>query len=248
MSTRVSFKLDLTGPSITVQTACSTSLVATHLACQSLHSGECHAALAGASSVRVPHEQGYLAEKGGIYSLDGHCRSFDAGGTGTIFGSGVAAVLLKRIEDALADGDHIYAVIKGTAVNNDGFRKVSYTAPSMQGQARAMVEAMAAADVAADSIGYVECHATGTRVGDPIEVEALTRAFEMQTERKGFCALGSVKANIGHPEQAAGLAGLIKTALVLDRGTVPPNIHLEAPNPGIDFENSPFFVHRQGIP
>jgi acyl transferase domain-containing protein len=177
LATRVSYKLNLTGPSLTVQTACSTSLVAVHLAGQSLRAGECDMVLAGVSTVRIPHLRGYVAERGQVHSLDGHCRAFDAAGQGAIFGSGVAAVLLRRLEDAVAAGDHIYAVIKSTAVTNDGGRKVSYTAPSVMGQARAMVEALTLSDVAADTIGYVECHAAGTNVGDPLEIQALTRAF-----------------------------------------------------------------------
>src|SRR5262245_7808617 len=242
LATRVSYKLNLTGPSITVQTACSTSLVAVHLACQSLLAGECDVVLAGAATVRTPQVGGYLAEKGNVHSLDGRCRPFDASGTGTIFGSGVAAVLLKRLPDAIADGDHIYAVIKGTAVNNDGGQKVSYTAPSVHGQARAMVEALALADVSPDTIQYVECHATGTVVGDPLEIQALTRAFKTGTDRTGFCVVGSVKGNIGHPEQAAGLAGLIKTALALRHRRIPATLHLVTPNPNIDFAQSPFYV------
>jgi acyl transferase domain-containing protein/surfactin synthase thioesterase subunit/acyl carrier protein len=243
LATRASFKLNLTGPSLTVQTACSTSLVAVHLACQSVASGESHMALAGAATVRIPQRVGYLAEKGNIYSLDGHCRAFDAHGQGTIFGSGVAAVLLKDLRRAIADGDHVYAVIRATAVNNDGGQKISYTAPSVAGQARAFVDAFALADVTPDTIGYVECHATGTTVGDPIEIQALASAFRLQTDRRGYCAVGSVKANIGHPEQAAGLAGLMKTALALDRGRIPPSLLCATPNPAIDFATSPFFVN-----
>ncbi|MBV9653425.1 MAG: polyketide synthase, partial [Acetobacteraceae bacterium] len=197
LGTRISYKLDLRGPSLTVQTACSTSLVAVHLACQSLLSGECDLALAGAAAVRVPHHAGYLSRKGDILSPDGHCRAFDADAQGTIFGSGVGLVLLKALDAALADGDHIYAVIRSTAVNNDGAGKTSYTASSVGGQAQAMVEAMAQADVTADSISYVECHGTGTVVGDPLEIEALSRAFRASTQRRGFCAVGSVKTNIG---------------------------------------------------
>ncbi|HLB13365.1 MAG TPA: type I polyketide synthase, partial [Burkholderiales bacterium] len=243
LATRVSYKLNLTGPSLTVQSACSTSLVAVHLACQSIASGESDMALAGASTIRIPHRVGYLAEKGNVYSLDGRCRAFDANGQGTIFGSGVAAVLLKDLRRAVADRDHVYAVIKGTAVNNDGGRKVSYTAPSVTGQARAFIEAFTLSNVDPGSIGYVECHATGTTVGDPIEIQALTGAFRLKTDRRGFCAVGSVKANIGHPEQVAGLAGLIKTALVLERGRIPPSLHCVTPNPAIDFAGSPFFVN-----
>jgi acyl transferase domain-containing protein/thioesterase domain-containing protein/acyl carrier protein len=245
LSTRVSYKLNLKGPSVTVQTACSTSLVAVHLACQSLLAGECDMVLAGASTVRIPQRRGYLAEKGNIYSLDGHCRPFDAAGQGTIFGSGVAAVLLKRVRDALADGDHIYAVIKATAVNNDGGRKVSYSAPSVVGQARAMVEALTLADVPPETIRYVECHATGTAVGDPLEIQALTAAFGTNVSLRGFCAVGSVKSNIGHPEQTAGLAGLMKAALALRHGRIPPTLHFVTPNPQIDFANSPFYVSSE---
>jgi acyl transferase domain-containing protein/surfactin synthase thioesterase subunit/acyl carrier protein len=244
LSTRVSYKLNLTGPSLTVQTACSTSLVAVHLACQSLMSGECDMALGGAATVRIPQVVGYVAEKGNVYSLDGHCRPFDAAGQGTIFGSGVAAILLKRLPDAIADGDHVYAVIKGSAVNNDGGRKVSYTAPSVTGQARAMVEAIALADVPPETIGYVECHATGTATGDPLEIEALTRAFRGGPERTGYCAVGSVKGNIGHPEQTAGLASLIKAALAVYHGELPPTLNFTSPNPAIGFAGSPFYVNN----
>jgi acyl transferase domain-containing protein/surfactin synthase thioesterase subunit/acyl carrier protein len=243
LSTRVSYKLNLTGPSITVQTACSTSLVAVHLARQSLLRGECDVVVAGAATIRIPHVSGYLAEKGSVHSADGHCRAFDAAGQGTIFGSGVAAVLLKNLDDALRDGDHIYALIIGTAVNNDGGEKLSYAAPSVTGQARAMLDALSDAEVAPDTIGYVECHATGTIVGDPLEIQALTRAFRTATSRRGFCRVGSVKTNIGHPEQAAGLAGLIKTALALERARIPPSLHFVTPNPKIDFETSPFRVN-----
>lgn len=245
LSTRVSYKLNLKGPSVTVQTACSTSLVAVHLACQSLLAGECDMVLAGASTVRIPHRRGYLAEKGNVYSLDGHCRPFDAAGQGTIFGSGVAAVLLKRTRDAVTDGDPIYAVIKATAVNNDGSRKVSYTAPSVVGQARAMAEALTLADVSPETIRYVECHATGTAVGDPLEIQALTAAFGTHTPGRGFCAVGSVKSNIGHPEQTAGLAGLMKAALALRHRRIPPTLHFVTPNPRIDFANSPFYVNTE---
>jgi acyl transferase domain-containing protein/surfactin synthase thioesterase subunit/acyl carrier protein len=241
LGTRVSFKLNLRGPSVTVQTACSTSLVAVHLACQSILNGECDAAIAGASVIRVPHVSGYLAEHGSVHSADGHCRSFDAAGTGTIFGSGVVAVLLKPLEDAMQDGDTVYGVIKGSCINNDGSDKVSYTAPSVTGQARAMVEAMALADVHPDTLDYVECHATGTTVGDPLEIQALSRAFRLHTDRKGYCKVGSVKRNIGHPEQAAGLAALVKTALAL-KNRVIPGTPVDNLNPNIPFANSPFSV------
>lgn len=245
LSTRVSYKLNLTGPSVTVQTACSTSLVAVHLACQSLLGGECDMVLAGGVTVRVPQVSGYLAEKGNVYSMDGHCRAFDAAGQGTVFGSGVAAVILKDLARATADGDHVYAVIKGTAVNNDGGMKASYSAPSVAGQAGAMAEAFRVAGVPPESIRYVECHATGTAVGDPLEIQALSRAFALRAFSPRFCALGSVKTNIGHPEQAAGMAGLIKTALVLRHGLIPPSLHFTVPNPTIDFDHGPFYVNTE---
>ena len=195
--------------------------------------------------VRVPQVEGYLAEKRNLYSLDGHCRPFDSVGQGTIFGSGVGAVLLKPLEQAVADRDHIFAVIKGTAANNDGSAKISYTAPSLGQQSQAVVDALKLAGVSADSVGYVECHSTGTIVGDPLEIEALTMAFRKETNRKQYCAVGSVKANIGHPEQAAGIAGLIKTALVLHHKRIPPSINYETPNPRIDFASSPFYVNTK---
>ena len=244
-STRISYKLNLTGPSINVQCACSTSLVAVHLACQSILAGECDMALAGASTVRVPQRVGYLSMKGGILSPDGHCRAFDADAQGTIFGSGVALVLLKDLPAAIADGDHIYAVIRGSAINNDGADKISYTASSVAGQAKAMVEAISLAGISPDDIGYVECHGTGTIVGDPLEVDALTRAFRTKTKRCGYCAIGSVKTNIGHLEQTAGVASLIKTALALKNGKIPPSLNFRKPNPKIDFAASPFFVNTQ---
>ena len=242
-STRISYKLNLTGPSINVQTACSTSLVAVHLACQAILAGECDMALAGAATVRVPQHAGYASQTGGILSPDGHCRAFDADAAGTIFGSGVGAILLKEAAAALADGDHIYAVIRGSAINNDGADKVSYTASSVAGQARAMVEAMSVAEISPDHIGYVECHGTGTIVGDPLEVDALTRAFRTATDRCGFCAIGSVKTNIGHLEQTAGVAALIKAALALEHRRIPASLNFRTPNPKIDFAASPFFVN-----
>jgi acyl transferase domain-containing protein len=245
LSTRVSFKLNLTGPSFTIQSACSSSLVAVHQACQNLRCNDCDMMLAGGSVVRVPQAQGYLAEKRNLYSLDGHCRPFDSAGQGTIFGSGVGAVLLKPLEQAISDRDHIFAVIKGTGANNDGSAKISYTAPSLGQQSQAVVDALKLAGVNADSLGYVECHSTGTSVGDPLEIEALTKAFRSETKRKQYCAVGSVKANIGHPEQAASIAGLIKTALVLYHKRIPPSINYETPNPRIDFASSPFYVNTK---
>lgn len=245
LSTRVSFKLNLRGPSFTIQSACSSSLVAVHQACQNLRFDECDMMLVGGSVVRVPQVEGYLAEKRNLYSLNGHCRPFDSDGQGTIFGSGVGAVLLKPLEKAVADRDHIFAVIKGTAANNDGSAKISYTAPSLGQQSQAVVDALELAGVSADSVGYVECHSTGTIVGDPLEIEALTMAFRKETKRKQYCAVGSVKGNIGHPEQAAGISGLIKTALVLHHKQIPPSINYETPNPRIDFASSPFYVNTE---
>jgi acyl transferase domain-containing protein/surfactin synthase thioesterase subunit/acyl carrier protein len=245
LSTRVSYKLNLRGPSFTIQSACSSSLLAVHQACQTLRLNECDMMLVGGSVVRVPQIEGYLAERRNVHSLDGHCRPFDSVGQGTIFASGVGAVLIKPLQQAVADRDHIYAVIKGTAANNDGSAKSSYTAPSLGQQSQAVVDALKSAGVSADSIGYVECHATGTIVGDPLEIEALTTAFRNETNRKQYCAVGSVKANIGHPEQAAGIAGLIKTALVLHHKQIPPSINYQTPNPAIDFASSPFHVNTK---
>jgi acyl transferase domain-containing protein/acyl carrier protein len=245
LATRVSYKLNLTGPSLTVQTACSTSLVATALACQSLLNYQCDMALAGGVSIRVPQKTGYLHQEGGILSPDGHCRAFDAKARGTIIGNGVGVVLLKRLSDAIADGDHIYAVIKGSAINNDGSGKVGYTAPSVNGQAEAIAEAIALADVEPETITYIETHGTGTALGDPIEISALTNVFRAETEKTGFCAIGSVKTNIGHLDVAAGVTGLIKTALALQHKLIPPSLNFEQPNPEIDFANSPFYVNTK---
>jgi len=245
LSTRISYKLNLKGPSLTIQTACSTSLVAVHLACQSLHNYECDMALAGGVSVRIPQTQGYLYQEGGINSPDGHCRAFDAKAQGTISGNGLGIVVLKRLEDAVADGDNIHAVIRGSAVNNDGSLKAGYTAPSVDGQASVIEMAQTVAEVKADTIGYVEGHGTATALGDPIEVAALTQAFRNSTDRKGFCAIGSVKSNIGHLDSAAGVAGLIKTVLALKYEMIPPSLHFEQPNPAINFDSSPFFVNHK---
>jgi acyl transferase domain-containing protein/surfactin synthase thioesterase subunit len=245
LSTRISYKLNLTGPSVNVQTACSTSLVAVHLACQAILAGECDMALAGAATVRVPQHVGYLSRQGDILSPDGHCRAFDAAAQGTVFGSGVGAVLLKDLRSAIADHDNIYAVIRGSAINNDGADKVSYTSSSVAGQTRAMVEAMSIADISPDEIGYVECHGTGTVVGDPLEIDALTRAFRTGTDRCGFCAIGSVKTNIGHLEQTAGVAALIKAALAVKKGKIPASLNFRTPNRKIDFASSPFFVNTE---
>jgi len=245
LTTRVSYKLNLTGPSLTIQTACSTSLVATVLACQSLLNYQCDMALAGGVSISVPQKTGYLHQEGSILSPDGHCRAFDAKAKGTIIGNGVGVVLLKRLSEAIADGDHICAVIKGSAINNDGSGKVGYTAPSVNGQAKVIAEALALADVEPETISYIETHGTGTALGDPIEISALTNVFLTETQKKGFCAIGSVKTNIGHLDAAAGVTGLIKTALGLKHKLIPPSLNFEQPNPEIDFKNSPFYVNTQ---
>ncbi|MDP9122601.1 MAG: type I polyketide synthase, partial [Acidobacteriota bacterium] len=245
LATRVSYKLDLRGPSMTVQTACSTSLVAVHMACQSLLSEETDIALAGAVSAAVPQKAGYFYQEEGIFSPDGHCRAFDAKAAGTVFGSGAGIVVLKLLDGALADGDHVHAIIKGSAVNNDGSTKVGYTAPSLDGQAEVIIEALANAGVEPDSVGYIEAHGTATALGDPIEIQALTKAFRRRTERQGFCALGSVKTNLGHLEVAAGIAGLIKTVLAIEHAAIPATLHFERPNPRIDFAASPFYVNTR---
>jgi len=243
LATRVSYKLNLRGPSMSVQTACSTSLVAVHQACQSLIRGECDMALAGGVTIRAPQKAGYLYQEGMILSPDGHCRAFDAQAGGTVSSSGAGVVLLKRLDEAMADGDDVVAVIKGTALNNDAADKVGYTAPGVNGQAAAIAEAHSVAGVAAESIGYVECHGTGTRLGDPIEIAALTKAFA--TEKKQYCRIGSVKTNIGHTDAAAGVAGLIKAALALKHRRIPPSLHFKRPNPEIAFESTPFQVNAE---
>ncbi len=243
LTTRVSYKLNLEGPSYTVQTACSTSLVAVHLASQSLLNGECDIALAG--GVSISSSRGYLYKEGGIGSPDGHCRAFDAQAQGTVGGEGVGIVVLKRLDDALADGDTIHAIIKGSAVNNDGSFKVSYTAPRIDGQAKVIRTAQVVAEVEPETITYVEAHGTGTSLGDPIEIAALTQAFRATTEKKSFCAIGSVKTNIGHLDAAAGVTGLIKTVLALKHQQIPPSLHFQEPSPQIDFANSPFYVNTK---
>jgi phthiocerol/phenolphthiocerol synthesis type-I polyketide synthase E len=239
---QVSYRLNLTGPSLAVQTACSTSLTAVVLACQNLNDYQCDVALAGAASLSLPLVSGYAYQEGSILSPDGRCRAFDAEARGTVPGNGVGAVVLKRLADALADGDHVYAVIRGYAANNDGSDKIGFTAPGVTGQMRVVADALAMADVAADTIGYVEGHGTGTRLGDAIEVEALRRVFRAETDRVGFCGLGSVKSNIGHLDAAAGIAGLIKLALSFRHRTLPPSIHVERPNPDFAIDTSPFHV------
>lgn len=244
-STQVSYKLDLTGPSINVNTGCSTSLVAVCLAYDSLIGYQCDIALAGGVSIFSPQNTGYLYQEGKIASSDGHCRPFDKNANGTVFGSGAGVVVLKRLSEAMEDGDFIYAVIRGCGVNNDGSNKMSFTAPSVEGQAEAVLMAQANAGIAAESISYIETHGTATPLGDPVEIEALTQAFRKQTDKKQFCAIGSVKGNIGHLDSAAGVAGLIKTALALCHKKLPPSINYMEPNPKIDFQNSPFFVNTK---
>jgi acyl transferase domain-containing protein/acyl carrier protein len=245
LATHVAYKLNLTGPALSVQTACSTSLVAVHLACQGLLNRECDMALAGGVSVGVPQGEGAFHQEGGIISPDGHCRAFDARAQGTVKGNGVGVVVLKRLEDALRDGDTIHAIIKGTAINNDGSLKVGFTAPSIDGQASVIEEALALAEVEVQTITYIETHGTGTSLGDPIEVAALTQAFRTQTAAKNYCAVGSVKTNIGHTDAAAGVAGLIKTVLALEHKQLPPSLNFTDPNPNIDFARSPFFVNTE---
>ncbi|MCA0351002.1 MAG: acyltransferase domain-containing protein [Chloroflexi bacterium] len=245
LPTRVSYKLNLRGPSFSVQSACSTSLVATHLACQSLLGYQCDIALAGGISITVPQHQGYLAQEGGILTPDGHCRTFDAQAQGTLNGNGAGIVVLKRLDDALADGDSIYAVIKGSAVNNDGALKIGYTAPSIDGQAAVIQAAQAVADVDPATISYIEAHGTATALGDPIEVAALTKAFRQQTDKTQFCMLGSVKSNFGHLDTAAGVTSLIKTVLALHHNKIPASLHFQTPNPQLELETSPFYVNTQ---
>ena len=288
LATRVSYKLNLTGPSVNIQTACSTALVAVHSACQSLLNGESSMALAGGVAIRVPQKTGYVHEEGAIFSPDGHCRAFDAKAQGTVFGNGVGIVVLKRLSEAIAEGDSIYAVIKGSAINNDGSLKVSYAAPSVEGQAAVISDALAIAGIDASTVSYIETHGTGTPLGDPIEIAALTQAFressskqsagvgaigespsgdvganggspsghaaptplqgcrgDSRTAPTGFCAIGSVKTNVGHLANAAGVVGLIKTALALKHKLIPASLHYERPLPQIDFANSPFFVNSQ---
>ena len=243
LSTRVSHIFDLKGPSLSLQTACSTSLVAVHYAAQALLNGECDMALAGGVTIELPQNRGYIYKEGEVLSPDGVCHAFDHRGQGTVFGSGAGVVVLRRLEDALADGDHIWAVIRGSAVNNDGAAKAGYLAPSVEGQAACVAEALAVADVTADTVDYVECHGTGTYLGDPIEVAALTEAFRRTTAERGFARIGSVKTNIGHLDTAAGVASLIKAALALHHGQMPPSLNFEKPNPAIDFDGSPFRVN-----
>jgi amino acid adenylation domain-containing protein len=246
LTSRISYKLNLKGPSVTIQSASSTSLVAVHQACQALLQHDCDMALAGGVSIHLPEASGYLYQEGGTTARDGHCRAFDAAATGFVSGHGAGVVVLKRLDDALAEGDTIYAVIKGSACNNDGSLKVSFMAPSVEGQVEVYRQAYENAGVDPRTVSYIECHGTGTALGDPIEIAALSRVFaDGENRRRNYCAIGSLKTNIGHLDTAAGVSGLIKTALALHHGAIPPSLHFEAPNPRIDFAGSPFFVNTE---
>ena len=243
LATRAAYKLNLKGPALTIQTACSTSLVAVCLAVQALRNFNCDMAIAGGATITVPQRQGYMFRDGGILSPDGHCRTFDASAKGIVPGNGVAVVVLRRLSDAVESGDAIHALIKGAAINNDGAAKVGFTAPSIQGQAEAIATALAQAGCSPDSIGYIEAHGTATPIGDPIEITALTQVFGWRERGLKTCAIGSVKTNVGHLDSAAGVTGLIKAVLALKHKTIPKSLHFEVPNPQIDFVNSPFFVN-----
>jgi acyl transferase domain-containing protein len=251
LATRVAYKLNLRGPAFTMQAGCSTSLLAVTQACQSLLTYQSDMALAGGSSITFPQKRGSYYQDGGMVSPDGHCRTFDAEARGTVFGSGVGVVLLKRCEDAVRDGDQIYAVIRGFAANNDGSAKVGYTAPSVEGQSRVIALAQAAAGVEPETIGYIEAHGTATPLGDPIELAALAQAFGTRGGRKNFCAVGTAKTNVGHLDIAAGVTGLIHAAHIVRHGVFPPTLHYTRPNPQFDLANSPFYVNsdaRIGTP
>jgi acyl transferase domain-containing protein/thioesterase domain-containing protein/SAM-dependent methyltransferase len=248
LATRVAYKLGLHGPAVTIQTACSTSLATVHYACQSLLAYECDAALAGGASAFLPQAAGHLYREGDIYSIDGTCRPFDAEASGTVASSGVGVVVLKRLRDALKENDRIIAIVRGSAINNDGSEKVGYTAPSVNGQRDVIRLAMAQARVNAEDIGHIEAHGTGTRVGDPVEVAALTAAFRESTDKTGYCWLSGVKSNIGHAGAAAGIAGFIKTACMLERRELVPLAHFKKPNPLIEFETTPFQICTRAIP
>ncbi len=248
IATRVSYQLDLTGPSVSATTGCSTSLLSVDNACKALNAFECDMALAGGVDILVPQKSGQIHQAGGPFTSDGHCRPFDAEASGTMFCDGAGIVVLRRLEDAVAAGDHIYAVVLGSAKNNDGARKVSFLAPSVEGQARVIALAQAQANVQADSIGYVEAHGTGTPLGDPIELEALTQAFRASTDKERFCRIGSIKGHIGHPTIASGIAGFIKVALALHAEEIPGTLHFKSPNPRFDLAHSPFEIVARRTP
>ncbi len=245
LCTRVSYKLNLKGPVMTVQTACSTSATAVYLGCQSLLNYDCDIALAGGVSIKVPQYTGYKVVEGGIFSTDGHCRAFDNNSTGTIFGNGAGVIVLKRLKDAMRDRDNIVAIIRGFGLNNDGNLKVGYTAPSLEGQREAILKAIDFSEVEPDDIGYVEMHGTGTKLGDLIEINAIDSAYKQFTQKKNYCPIGSVKANIGHLNAAAGIASLMKAALVVEKGIIPPQAAYENPNREIDFSRTPFYVNTK---
>jgi acyl transferase domain-containing protein len=242
---RTAYQLNLGGPSLTIQTACSTSLVAVHVACQNLLAGECDICLAGGVSIALPQKAGYLYTDGLVQSRDGRCRAYDAAASGAVLGRGVGIVVLKRLADAIDDGDTVLAVIKGSAVNNDGSSKIGYTAPSIEGQARVIRTALLRAGVAPETISFVEGHGTATPLGDPIEVAALNEAFGLGGSRPNTCALGSLKSNLGHLDTAAGVAGLIKTILAIRHRQLPPSLHFTSPNPKIEFGAGPFYVNTR---
>lgn len=248
LATRVAYKLNLRGPAVTMGTACSTALVLVHHGCQALISGECDVALVGAARASVPQKSGYTYAQGGILSRDGKCRTFDKDASGTISGSGAGALVLRRLDDAIASRDHIMAVIKGTAINNDGARKVGFTAPSVAGQTEVIQSALYAGNISAESIGYLEAHGTATSLGDPIEFKALTNAYRSFTDRQNYCALGSVKANIGHLDTAAGMAGMAKVIAALQHKQIPPAVNFHEPNPEINLSDSPFYIPRKAQP
>lgn len=245
VATRASYEFNLKGPSINVQSACSTSMTAVAMAYEGLLNYHCDMAIAGGAGIKLPQKSGYLYQTGFIGSPDGHTRPFDADAYGTVFTSAVGVILLKRVEDAIRDGDHIYAVIKGMAVNNDGSTKVGFTAPSREGEAEVIAAAQNLAGVHPEDISYIEAHGTGTALGDPIEISALSKVFEQYTNKKSYCAIGSVKSNIGHAISGAGISGMIKTVLALKNKQIPPSINFSTPNPKIDFENSPFYVNTK---
>lgn len=246
IASSIAYRLNLNGPAVALRTACSSSLVAVAHACQALADFQCDMVLAGGVSVNTPQMSGYLHQVGGILSSDGHCRTFDKSADGTYFSNGAGVVLLKRLDDAIRDKDEILAVIAGYAVNNDGADRVSFTAPNVRGQAEVIAMAQELAGIEPESVSYVEAHGTATEVGDPIEVEALTTAFRRATDARSFCGIGSIKSNFGHLDVAAGVAGLIKTVLSVHHRYLPPSINFTSPNPGIDFENSPFYVVTEG--
>ena len=249
LATRVAYKLDLKGPALNIVTACSTSLVAVAQAVQSLNTWTCDMALAGGVSITLPQRRGYLPQEGAITSVDGHCRAFDRRASGTVFSNGLGIVVLRRLADAIAAGDTIYAVIKGAALNNDGSAKVSFTAPSVDGHAQVIAMAQALAGIDPETISYVEAHGTGTSLGDPIEIAGLAKAFHAGgATQPGRCAIGALKTNIGHLDAAAGVAGLIKTSLALYHRTLPATLHFEQPSPKLDLDNTPFYVNTQTRP